>query len=323
MRNLINTRQSATTETFVYDDGTESTIPRIAYVDSSTVHTEDCPDVPKLLKGNPQEMEMTEVLATLEGNNPDGLTECKACGDLRAKANYPAAPEGGDTDQKETTMPTKTELVKIELPDTLKPNPTILAVVKALEEGAIGTTAEISAAAGVSAPSTKSTLLTLESCGIVTHITGKDKVMTWALKGTAPAKKRTAADYAATMEEKKQANVAKKATAPKAEAKPPAKAAEAGESASKRQPTGERAKNAQEWMAARPNTPFAVRQIEDGCSYTGKTLAGILDSLDKNPDSPIVRAEAEFNGRKYKGFMWREEKAPAKKAAAKKAPPAK
>lgn len=57
-----------------------------------------------------------------------------------------------------------------------------------------------------------------------------------------------------------------------------------------------------------PDTPRAVRQIEEDLGLPGKTLAGFMNEMAKDPECPLYRADAEYTGsgtaRKqwYRGF---------------------
>lgn len=60
-----------------------------------------------------------------------------------------------------------------------------------------------------------------------------------------------------------------------------------------------------------PDTPLAVREIEEHLDLPGKTLAGILDAMDKDPDSPVYRADAVYprtgvpHNHLYRGFAYK------------------
>jgi hypothetical protein len=314
--NLISTRQDKTTETFVYDDGTEETVERLAYVEpDNTVHTDNCAVVTKLLASdNPEdratfkEMELAEVIAYIDNGLPTDLTECRACDKLRAAADM-GPTQGPPTDQKEKNVPTKTVTAEIELPASIKPTPTILAVFKALQESGdgSGTTAQIAKAAGVTPTSANTALLALESAGLMAHIdtgAGKNKVRTWGLK-TAQAKppaRRSAAELQASMTAKQQEAAAKKAAAPKVPA--PGKSAtvpKAGAaSTATRASTGERQTRALEFMKTRPEEPLSVLVIEQGCNYPVKTLAGVLARMAEKGDMGVERATTEAGRKGFK-----------------------
>jgi hypothetical protein len=308
MANLVNVRKDALTETFTYDDNTEETVDRTAYIVGELVHTEDCLVTTRIESGSgPKGAKEVKLANALEEISSGSLTECESCGLIRKVASEPNSATSTEAmnDTKESeAVPSKT-LTKIELPDSLKEKttPTILAVVKFLEEtdASSYTTGEVAKAAEVNAAAVNSALLALESAGVVVHTdsgSGTKKVRTWSRKGARPAKK-TAADYKAVMEAKPKAAPkappqAKAATAPAAKKAAPA-------SATGRVSVGARQEKALEYLKKHPNVPKSVLHIEEGCGYPVKTLAGVLARMAEREEFPIVRADTDAGRR---GFMY-------------------
>lgn len=313
MANLVNVRKDALTETFTYDDGTEETVDRIAYTVGEVAHTEDCNVTTRIAAGTGPKGAKEVKLADALGEITKGsLTECEPCAKLRAGEHQPNSATSTEVmnDTKESeAVPTKT-LIKIELPDSLKPTPSIQAIVKALEEGDLTTytTGEISKASGVMAAAANSAMLTLESAGIVTHTdtgTGKNKVRTWTLKSGGRPARKTAADYKKAMDEKPKRETAKSTA--KATAAPAAKktAASAEKATSTRVSVGVRQAKALEYLQKHPNIPKSVLHIEQGCGYQPRTLASVLARMAEKTEFPIQRAKTDA-GRQ--GFMYVPEK---------------
>lgn len=317
MANLVNVRKDALTETFVYDDGTEEQVDRIAYTVGEVAHTADCNVTTRIAAGTGPKGAKEVKLADALGEITTGsLTECESCAKLRAGEHQPNSATSTEVmnDTKESNeVPTKT-LIKIELPDSLKPTPSIQAIVKALEEGALTsyTTGEISKASGVMAAAANSAMLTLESAGIVTHEdtgSGRNKVRTWTLKSGGRPARKTAADYKKAMAEKPKPEpkaTAKAATAPAAKKT----AAPAEKATSTRVSVGVRQEKALDALKKHPNVPRSVLQIEQDCGYQPRTLASVLARMAERADFPIQRAKTDL-GRQ--GFMYVPEKAASKK----------
>lgn len=310
MANLVNVRKDALTETFVYDDGTETVSDRIAYTVGELVHTEDCNVTTRIEAGSGPKGAKEVKLADALGEITKGaLTECQSCAQIRNGTHQPNSATSTEAmnEQKENTpMPSKT-LTKIELPDSLKPTASITAVVKALEEAdtTTFTTSEMSKASGVMAAACNSALLTLESAGVVRHAdtgTGKNKVRTWTLmSGGRPAKK-TAADYKKTMAEKPKPEPKAPTAKAKATAAPAAKKTAApAEGTTARVSVGVRQEKALNFLKKHPNVPQSVLIIERGCDYQPRTLAGVLARMAEKEEFPIERAKTDA-GRQ--GFMY-------------------
>ncbi len=322
MAKLIDTRRTRTTETFVYEDGTETTVDRVAYDIEGTLHTEECPAVDALLADEDSDNGGMKLSAALEAIRATGGKECPTCAAMRAIAEYPDT----TTEQKENTMPTKTATKTaapkapaakaaantaaksgITLPPGTKSTPSVMAVIGVLDAGVIGTTKEIAAAAKVSDTAAKGALLALESAGFLTHVTASDraKTTTWARKGV-PAKKTSAAELKAIMDEKIAANDERKKAAPKATSAPKAASTSAAKAAAKAE--REAVKDATgkvclEFLTAHAGTSFSVREVEVGTGNGPETdkVKTLRPALWALVEKGLAESKPTETGRK--GFM--------------------